>query len=147
MLDNIHGLREQALADSLDLLLLFLAGEVAPFTAEQRVASAKQFIEQLNEQQLWKLVFLTLKLKSEALKEKINRLFTVLTANLTEQFRRSTNQMVQQIIARQNGSIYVQINQELTQEQWMNHLQTTLELISLTKDSVVLDEAAALKLL
>lgn len=29
----------------------------------------------------------------------------------------------------------------------MNHLQTTLELISLTKDSVVLDETAALKLL
>jgi hypothetical protein len=54
-----------------------------PFTAEQRVASAKQFIELLNEQQLWKLVFLTLKLKSETLKEKINRLFTVLTANLT----------------------------------------------------------------
>jgi hypothetical protein len=55
--------------------------------------------------------------------------------------------MVQQIIARQPDSIYVQINQELTQEQWMNHLQTTLELISLTKDSVVLDEPAALKLL
>lgn len=56
--------------------------------------------------------------------------------------------MVQQIIARQPGSIYVQINQQdLTQEQWMNHLQTTLELISLTKDSVVLDEPAALKLL
>ena len=32
--------------------------------AEQRVASAKQFIEQLNEEKLWKLVFLTLKLKS-----------------------------------------------------------------------------------
>lgn len=55
--------------------------------------------------------------------------------------------MVLQIIARQPDSIYVQINQELTQEQWMNHLQTTLELISLTKDSVVLDEPAALKLL
>jgi hypothetical protein len=26
VLDNVHGLREQALADSLDLLLLFLAG-------------------------------------------------------------------------------------------------------------------------
>jgi hypothetical protein len=55
--------------------------------------------------------------------------------------------MVHQIIVRQPGSIYVEINHELTQEQWMNHLQTTLELISLTKDSVVLDEAAALKLL
>ncbi len=55
--------------------------------------------------------------------------------------------MVKQIIARQPDSIYVQINQELTQEQWMNHLQTTLELISLTKDSVVLDEPTALKLL
>jgi hypothetical protein len=43
-LDNIHGLKEQALTDSLDLLLLFLAGEVAPFTAEQRVQSSKQFI-------------------------------------------------------------------------------------------------------
>lgn len=29
----------------------------------------------------------------------------------------------------------------------MNHLQITLELISLTKDSVILDEVAALKLL
>lgn len=34
--------------------------------------------------------------------------------------------MVKQIITRQQGSIYVQINQELTQEQWMNHLQITL---------------------
>lgn len=55
--------------------------------------------------------------------------------------------MVQQIIARQEGSIYVEINQQLTQEQWMNHLQITLELISLTKDTIVLDESAALKLL
>ena len=68
VLDNVHGLREQALTDALDLLLLFLAGEVAPFTGEARVESAKQFIEQVSEQQLWKLVFLTLKLKSEALK-------------------------------------------------------------------------------
>lgn len=128
--------------------MLFLSGEVDPITADERVSSAKKFIEGLNEQSLWKLVFLTLKLKSEALKERINKLFTVLTANLTEQFRRSANQMVQQIIARESGSIYVQINQQdLTQEQWMSHLQTTLELISLTKDSVVLDEPAALKLL
>ena len=34
--------------------------------------------------------------------------------------------MVQQIIARQEGSIYVEINQQLTKEQWMNHLQITL---------------------
>lgn len=148
VLDHVQGIRQQALADALDLLLLFLSGEVDPITADERVSSAKKFIEGLNEQSLWKLVFLTLKLKSEALKERINKLFTVLTANLTEQFRRSANQMVQQIIARESGSIYVQINQQdLTQEQWMSHLQTTLELISLTKDSVVLDEPAALKLL
>ena len=64
ILDNVNGVREQALTDGLDLLFLFLAGEVQPIAAEQRVASAKQFIEQLNEEKLWKLVFLTLKLKS-----------------------------------------------------------------------------------
>lgn len=64
ILDNVNGVREQALADGLDLLFLFLAGEVQPIAAEQRVASAKKFIEQLNEEKLWKLVFLTLKLKS-----------------------------------------------------------------------------------
>lgn len=55
--------------------------------------------------------------------------------------------MMLQIIAKEKDSIYVTINQQLTEEQWMNHLQITLELISLTKDSVVLDEDAALKLL
>ena len=63
ILDNVNGVREQALADGLDLLFLFLAGEVQPIAAEQRVASAKKFIEQLNEEKLWKLVFMTLKLK------------------------------------------------------------------------------------
>lgn len=40
---------------------------------------------------VWRLVFLTIKLKCEPLKNKINKLFTVITGNLTEKFNRSIN--------------------------------------------------------
>ena len=55
--------------------------------------------------------------------------------------------MLQQIIMRQEGSLYVAINSNLTEELWMNHLQTTLELVTMTKDSLYLDLDIALKLL
>jgi hypothetical protein len=55
--------------------------------------------------------------------------------------------MLQQIIVKQPGSIYVQINSDLSDELWMNHLQTTLELITMTKDKLFLDNEIALKLL
>ena len=48
---------------------------------------------------------------------------------------------------RKQGSLYVNINPALTDEVWMNHLQTTLELVSVTKDSLFLDLDIALKLL
>lgn len=55
--------------------------------------------------------------------------------------------MLQQIIVRQEDSLYVAINPGLTEELWMNHLQTTLELVTMTKDSLYLDLDIALKLL
>lgn len=81
------------------------------------------------------------------MKEKINKLFTVVTSNLTEKFKRSINDMLQQIIVRQEDSLYVAINPGLTEELWMNHLQTTLELVTMTRDSIFLDLDIALKLL
>lgn len=90
---------------------------------------------------------MTLKLKCETLKDKINKLFTVVTSNLTENFKRSINDMLQQIIVRKENSLYVAINPELTEELWMNHLQTTLELVTMTRDSLFLDLDIALKLL
>lgn len=88
-----------------------------------------------------------MRLKSESLKDKINKLFTILTANLTENFRKSINAMVFEIIVKKPESIYVKINNNLTDEQWMNHLQITLELINMTKDTLFLDNETALKLL
>ena len=41
----------------------------------------------------------------------------------------------------------MEINPGLTEELWMNHLQTTLELVTMTKDSIYLDLDIALKLL
>ena len=70
-----------------------------------------------------------------------------MTGNLTENFKRSINDMLQQIIMRKEGSLYVAINPELTEEMWMNHLQTTLELVTMTRDSLFLDLDIALKLL
>lgn len=55
--------------------------------------------------------------------------------------------MLQQIIVREQSSIYVQINPVITDELWMNHLQTTLELITMTKDQLFLDNPIALRLL
>jgi hypothetical protein len=71
----------------------------------------------------------------------------VITSNLTEKLERSINEMLQQIIMRQEGSLYVAINAGLTEELWMNHLQTTLELVTMTRDSLFLDINIALKLL
>jgi hypothetical protein len=76
-----------------------MTGTSAPIV-ELRPAAVKQFMEECDEDQIWKLVFLTLKLKSENLKDRINKLFTVLTSNLTEKFKRSINEMLQQIIVR-----------------------------------------------
>ena len=64
ILDNVVGIKQQALNDGLDLLHLFLTGEFSSFTPEQRAECAKNFISNLQQAKLWKLVFLTLKLKS-----------------------------------------------------------------------------------
>lgn len=147
VLDNVSGLKEQALKENLDLLLMFISGEGPATLLEVREEAVKCFVENVEVKELWRLVFLTLKLKSEILKEKINKLFTVITSNLTEKLKRSINNMVQQIIVREEGSLYVDINPGLTEELWMNHLQTTLELVTMTKDSIYLDLDIALKLL
>lgn len=115
--------------------------------ADNRNDAVKAFVENVEVEQVWRLVFLTIKLKCEPLKVRINKLFTVITGNLTEKFKRSINEMLQQIIMRQEGSLYVAINPGLTEELWMNHLQTTLELVTMTKDSLYLDLDIALKLL
>jgi hypothetical protein len=72
-------------------------------------------VENVEVEELWRLVFLTLKLKCEPLKEKINKLFTVITSNLTDKLKRSINGMLHQIIMKQEGSLYVAINSELTE--------------------------------
>ena len=64
VLDNFEGIKETTLASTLDLLLELLAGPPSLFDNDSGNLAAKEFLEKSDDQQIWKLVFLSLKLRS-----------------------------------------------------------------------------------
>ena len=83
ILGNVAGLKEQALGEALDLLLMFISNDGPASLLECREDAVKAFVENVEVEDVWRLVFLTIKLKCEPLKAQINKLFTVITGNLT----------------------------------------------------------------
>jgi hypothetical protein len=78
---------------------------------------------------------LTLKLKNEELKSKVHSIFTMLIENTTEKFSKGINLMLLEIIKKDKNSIYSKINGDVSDEIWMNHLQTILEYLNITNST------------
>ena len=78
VLGNISGLKEQALGEALDLLLMFISSDGPASLIESRQEAVKAFVENVEVENVWRLVFSTIKLKCEPLKAQINKLFTVI---------------------------------------------------------------------
>ena len=51
-------------------------------------------MKKLEEKDFWKLVFLTLKINNDALKDRIHKIFKVLIENMSEKFSKSINNML-----------------------------------------------------
>lgn len=131
ILDNIGTIKNEILSSSLDLLLMFFSDKIHASLYQKEEVTI--FIENLNLKSFWKLVFLTLRLKNENLKEKIHSIFKILIDNITPSFHKSINGMLLAIIKKEEGSLYLEINTDVSDDIRMNHLQTILEYLSLTK--------------
>lgn len=66
---------------------------------------------------------------------------------MNEKFQKSINKMLLEIIKKDELSLYHQINPSITDDARMNHLQTILEYLSLTKSTLFLDTQTAVCLL
>jgi hypothetical protein len=83
------------------------------------------FLNKYSKEDLWRLIFITLKLKDEMLESRINSLIS----NVNETFSRNINRMIYEIINKSEHSLYMQINGHISDQIWMRHLQTVLEFL------------------
>ena len=143
VLDHVAKVKSEILLQSLELLLLFFKEEDKVFVKEE----AARFVSDINLKAFWKLVFLTLRMKNDVLKEKIHEVFKILTKDMTSHFNKSLNGMILDIIKRQNNSLYLEINPDISDDARMNHLQTLLEYLSLTKNKIFLDTSTSKEIL
>jgi hypothetical protein len=63
VLGNVSALKEQALGEALDLLLMFVSEAGPASLAECRKDAVTNFVESVEVEDVWRLVFLTIKLK------------------------------------------------------------------------------------
>lgn len=96
------------LSSGLDLFLKFFPKENSKEDSDEK--AVKSFIENMDQTGFWKLIFLTLTINNEGLKQKINFLFKILLNNKTESFEKSINNMLLQIIKKSEYSLYLKIN-------------------------------------
>lgn len=54
----------------------------------------KNFVENLPQEDLWQIVFGTLRKKNDLLNEKIDTIFKILVENITESFQKGVNNML-----------------------------------------------------
>ena len=87
------------------------------------------FLNKYSKEDLWRLIFITLKVKDEALESRINSLVKHLISNVNEAFSKSINRMISEIIHKSPHSLYMQINGTISDRIWMRHLQTVLEFL------------------
>lgn len=82
VLNNVESLKVELLSEGLDLLLTFMDGK-HDFIQKNKSESIKDFINSIGEEDIWKLVFLTLKIKNENLNKKLHEAFQILMQNTT----------------------------------------------------------------
>ena len=58
----------------------------------------KKFVEDMEQTGFWKLVFRTLTMKNEILKQKIHDIFKILIMNINEKIQKGINSMLLEII-------------------------------------------------
>lgn len=63
VLNNVESLKIELLSEGLDLLLIIMNGNHA-YVQENKMKNTTEFINSINEEEIWKLVFLTLKIKN-----------------------------------------------------------------------------------
>lgn len=73
---------------------------------EVSASEIKNFVENLPQEDLWQLVFGTLRKKNDLLNEKIDTIFKILVENITESFQKGVNNMLLEIIRKDSSSLY-----------------------------------------
>lgn len=61
---------------------------------EVSTSEIKNFVENLPQEDLWQIVFGTLRKKNDLLNEKIDTIFKILVENITESFQKGVNNML-----------------------------------------------------
>jgi|JI61114C2RNA_FD_contig_121_279543_length_8057_multi_4_in_0_out_0_6 hypothetical protein len=113
---------------SIETVLEFLDNLQAHHT-DQLKPIIDSFLNKYSKEDLWRLIFITLKLKDETLESRINLLIKHLIANVNETFSKNINRMIYEIISKSEKSLYMQINGHISDQIWMRHLQTVLEFL------------------
>ena len=103
ILDHVYKLKPEILLQSLELFLMFFQEQSKIYVKEE----AGRFVSDINLKAFWKLVFLTLQMKNDILKEKIHEVFKILTSDMTNHFNKSLNGMILDIIKREKDSLYL----------------------------------------
>jgi len=145
ILDNfsMSTIKVEVLSTSIDLFLMFFKEDGKVYVRDEVLA----FIEEMNLKAFWKLVFLTLETNNDGLNEKIHQIFKILIKAITPSFKKSINGMLLDISKKEQGSLYLQINPRVTNENRMGHLQTIFEYLSLTDDQLFLDPSTSKEIL
>lgn len=138
ILGNVSGLKSELLCEGLDLLLLLLSDEKREPNVYNE-AGVVMFIQNVELKDFWRLVFLTLRIKNDTLSTRIHSIFKIFTKDITPAFHKSINGMLLDIIKKEQGSAYLEINPGVSDDVRMGHLQTILEYLSLTNSKVFLD--------
>lgn len=119
--NNLLSLSIETVLEFLDNLQAHHADQLKPII--------DAFLNKYSEVDLWRLIFITLKLKDETLESRINLLIKHLITNVNETFSRNINRMIYEIINKSEKSLYMQINGHISDQIWMRHLQTVLEFL------------------
>lgn len=100
VLNNVESLKIELLSEGLELLLIIMDGNHA-YVQENKMKNTTEFINSINEEEIWKLVFLTLKIKNSELNSKVHSVFQLFMKNTTEKFQKGINTMLLEIIKKQ----------------------------------------------
>lgn len=97
--NNLLSLSIETVLEFLDNLQAHHADQLKPII--------DAFLNKYSEVDLWRLIFITLKLKDETLESRINLLIKHLITNVNETFSRNINRMIYEIINKSEKSLYM----------------------------------------
>lgn len=103
---NGSTFQNSLLSLSIETVLEFL-DNLQAHHSDQLKPIIDSFLNKYSKEDLWRLIFITLKLKDETLESRINLLIKHLISNVNETFSKNINRMIYEIISKREKSLYM----------------------------------------